>query len=156
MICLAAIVTILGVNIYLVLGRNLICAYNNPVKYDYQFLPMFCLLAASLLTKFDSIDLTKLRDKRNKLVFLVTLAGLIFIAVSMIQNLLVLNGFVTQTGILFRVEGEMGYAFEHIALKGEAVIFWGIQWLGLTVVAFSLLWANRYRLKTLVAALQNL
>ncbi|MGD2066308.1 MAG: glycosyltransferase family 39 protein [Candidatus Bathyarchaeota archaeon] len=154
LICLAAVVTILGVNMYLVLGRNLICAYNNPVKYDYQFLPLFCLLAASLLNKLYSLDLTNLTDKRNKLVFLFTLIGLVLIAVSMIQNVLVLNSYVTQTGVLFSVEGEMGYSFEHIALNDTPVISWAFQWLSFAVVAFSLFWANRDKLKTLAAMLK--
>ncbi len=154
LICLAAVVTILGVNMYLVLGRNLICAYNNPVKYDYQFLPLFCLLAASLLNKFYSLDLANVGNKRRKLVFLLTLIGLVLIVVSMIQNVLVLNGYVTQTGVLFSVEGEMGYAFEHVALNGVAAVSWGIQWLGFTVVVFSLFWANRDKLKTLAATLK--
>jgi 4-amino-4-deoxy-L-arabinose transferase-like glycosyltransferase len=149
MICLAAIVTILGVNMYLVLGRNLICAYNNPVKYDYQFLPMFCLLAASLLNKFYSLDLTNLGNKRNKLVSLVTLIGLVLIVCSMIQNVLVLNSYAIQTGVLFSVEGEMGYSFEHIAFNGNAAISWALQWLGFAVVAFALFWANKDKLKTL-------
>jgi hypothetical protein len=149
MICLAAIVIILGVNVYLVLGRNLVCAYNNPVKYDYQFLPMFCLLAASLLNKLYSLELTKLRDKRSKVVFIVTFAGLILIVVSLIQNVLVLNGYVTQTGVLFSVEAEMGYAFEHIALTDTAATSWIFQWLGFSIVAFSLLLVNKNKFKDL-------
>ena len=154
MICLAAIVTILGVNMYLVLGRNLICAYNNPVKYDYQFLPLFCLLAASLLNKFYSLDPANLGNKRNKLVSMFTLIGLVLIFVSMIQNVLVLNSYATQTGVLFSVEGEMGYSFEHIALNGSATISWVLQWLGFAVVSFALFWANKDKLKTLVTTLK--
>ncbi|PVX26823.1 MAG: hypothetical protein CW716_05210, partial [Candidatus Bathyarchaeum sp.] len=153
-ICLAAVVTILGVNMYLVLGRNRICAYNNPVKYDYQFLPLFCLLAASLLNKFYSLDLTNLRDTKSKLVFLVTVTGLVLIVVSMVQNVLVLNGYVTQTGVLFSVEGEMGYSFEHIAFNDVAPISWTLQCLGLATVSFSLFWVNRDKLKTLAATLK--
>ena len=156
LICLATVAAVVGVNMFLVLGRNLICPYNNPIKYDYQFLPLFCLLAASLLNKFYSLDLADLRGKRGKLVFVVTLIGLALIVVSMIQNVLVLNGYVTQTGVLFSVEGEMGYSFEHIALNTEASISWALQWLGFAVVAFSLIWANRDRLKTLGAMLQQL
>jgi 4-amino-4-deoxy-L-arabinose transferase-like glycosyltransferase len=154
LICLAAVAAVLGVNMFLVLGRNLICPYNNPIKYDYQFLPLFCLLAASLLNKFYSFDLMDLGGKRDKLVFLVTLSGLVLIGLAMIQNVLVLNGYVTQTGVLFSVEGEMGYSFEHIALNGVASIAWALQWLGFGIVAFSLIWANRDKLKTLGATLQ--
>jgi hypothetical protein len=74
----------------------------------------------------------------------------------MIQNVLVLNGYVTQTGVLFSVEGERGYSFEHIALNGVASIAWALQWLGFGIVAFSLIWANRDKLKTLGATLQQL
>jgi hypothetical protein len=138
----------------LVLGRNLICAYNNPVKYDYQFLPLFCLLAASLLNKFYSLDPANLGNKRNKLVSMFTLIGLVLIFVSMIQNVLVLNSYATQTGVLFSVEGEMGYSFEHIALNGSATISWVLQWLGFAVVSFALFWANKDKLKTLVTKLK--
>ena len=128
---------------FLVLCKNLICPYNNPIKYEYQFLPLFCLLAASLLNKFYSLDLANLRGKRNKLVFLVTLIGLVLIVLSMIQNVHVLNTCTTQTGILFSVEGEMGYSFDH----GATSISWAFHWLGFAIVAFSLIWANRDRLK---------
>jgi 4-amino-4-deoxy-L-arabinose transferase-like glycosyltransferase len=156
LLCLTAVATVLGVNIYLVLGRNLICPYNNPIKYDYQFLPLFCLLAASLLNKLYSFDLPKLGGKRGKLVFLVTLVGLVLIVASIVQNVLVLNGYATQTGVLFSVEKGMGYSFEHIALNGGASIAWALQWLGFAAVAFSLVWANRDKLKTLAATLQQL
>jgi 4-amino-4-deoxy-L-arabinose transferase-like glycosyltransferase len=156
MICLATVAAVVGVNMFLVLGKNLITPYNNPIKYEYQFLPLFCLLAASLLNKLYSLDLANLRGKRNKLVFLVTLSGLVLIGASMIQNVLVLNGYATQTGVRFDVEGEMGYSFEHVALNGAANISWAFQWLGIAIVAVSLLWANRKRLKTLGTTLRQL
>jgi 4-amino-4-deoxy-L-arabinose transferase-like glycosyltransferase len=156
MICLVTVAAVLGVNMFLVLGKNLNCPYNNPIKYDYQFLPLFCLLAASLLNKFYSLDLANLGGKRRKLVFLVTLFGLVLIVASMIQNVLVLNGYATQTGIRFDVEGEMGYSFEHAALNVAPHISWAVQWLGFAIVALTLLWANRKRLKTLGAALRQL
>jgi 4-amino-4-deoxy-L-arabinose transferase-like glycosyltransferase len=156
LICLATVAAVLGVNMFLVLGRNLVCPYNNPIKYDYQFLPLFCLLAASLLNKFYSLGLADLGGKRSKLVFFVTLFGLVLIVASMIQNILVLNGYATQTGIRFDVEGEMGYSFEHAALNGAVGISWALQWLGFAVVAFSLLWANRKRLKTLETTFRQL
>ena len=154
LICLAAVVTVLGVNMYLVLGRNLITPYNNPIKYDYQFLPLFCLLAASLLNKFYSFSLTDLGGKRSKLVFLGIVFGLVLIVVSMVQNLHVLNMYATQAGVLFSVEGEMGYSFEHISLEGATSIAWALQWLGFAIIVFSLIWANRDKLKTLGATLQ--
>jgi 4-amino-4-deoxy-L-arabinose transferase-like glycosyltransferase len=156
LICLVTVAAVLGVNMFLVLGRNLNCPYNNPLKYDYQFLPMFCLLAVSILNKFHSFDLADLGNKRSKLAFIITLAGLILVVVSMIQNVIVLNGYVTQTGVLFRVEGEMGYSFEHSALNWEPSISWMLQWLGFSIVALSLIWANKKQLKTLETALRQL
>ncbi len=156
MICLVTVAAVLGVNMFLVIGKNLITPYNNPIKYEYQFLPLFCLLAASLLNKLYSLDLADLRGKQSKLVFLVTLFGLVLIVLSMIQNVYVLNGYVTQTGIRFNVEGEMGYSFDHAALIGAPYISWAFQWLGFAIVALSLLWANRDRLKTLGATFRQL
>jgi len=147
LICLATVAAVAGVNMFLVIGKNLICPYNNPIKYEYQFLPLFCLLAASLLNKFYSLDLADLRGKRNKLTFLVTLFGLVLIILSMIQNVHVLNTYTTQTGIRFNVEGEMGYSFDHVALNDATNISLAFQWLGFAIVAFSLLWANRDKLK---------
>jgi 4-amino-4-deoxy-L-arabinose transferase-like glycosyltransferase len=155
MICLATVAAVVGVNMFLVLGKNLICPYNNPIKYEYQFLPLFCLLAASLLNKLYSLDLANLRIKRNKLIFLFTLFGLVLIVLSMIQNVHILNGYIKQTGIRFDVEGEIGYSFEHIALNGVLHISWAFQWLGFAIVALSLLWANRHILKRLGATLQK-
>jgi 4-amino-4-deoxy-L-arabinose transferase-like glycosyltransferase len=156
LICLATVAAVLGVNMFLVLGRNLVCPYNNPLKYDYQFLPMFCLLTASLLNKLYSFNLADLGGKRNKLVFLVTLSGLILTGATMVQTVVVLNGYATQTGILFSVEGEMGYSFEHVSLNGAASISWVFQWLGFAIVVLSLIWANRKGLKTLEAAFRQL
>jgi 4-amino-4-deoxy-L-arabinose transferase-like glycosyltransferase len=155
LICLATVVAVVGVNMFLVIGKNLVTPYNNPIKYEYQFLPLFCLLAASLLNKLYSFDLTDLKSRRSKLVFLVTLFGLVLIGVSMIQNVHVLNAYTTQTEVRFNVEGEMGYSFEHIALNGATAISWAVQWLGLGVVVFSILWANKNRLKMLGATLQQ-
>lgn len=154
LVCLAAVVAVLGVNMFLVFGRNLVTPYNNPIKYDYQFLPLFCLLVASLLNKFYSFDLTNLGSKRDKLAFLVTLSGLVLIVLSMIQNVLVLNSYVTQAGILFSVEKGRGYFFEHIAMNAATSITWALQWLGFAIVAFSIIWTNRDKLKTLGATLQ--
>jgi len=147
LICLATVAAVAGVNMFLAIGKNLICPYNNPIKYEYQFLPLFCLLAASLLNKFYSLDFADLRGKRNKLIFLVTIFGLVLIVLSMIQNVHVLNAYTTQTEIRFNVEGKMGYSFEHVALNVAPNISLAFQWLGFAIVVFSLLWANRDRLK---------
>ena len=155
LICLATVAAVVGVNMFLVLGKNLVCPYNNPIKYEYQFLPLFCLLAASLLNKLHSLNLADLGGKRGKLIFLVTLSGLVLIVLSMIQNVLILNSYTTQTGVLFSVEGEIGYSFEHAALNGAPYISWAFQWLGFAVIAVSFLWANRKRLKMLGATLQQ-
>ena len=51
LICLATIMLIVAVNTFLGAGLNLKSPYNNAIKYDYQALPFFSLLAASLVGK---------------------------------------------------------------------------------------------------------
>ncbi len=157
LICLATIAVVVGVNMFLVLGKNLICPYVNPIKYEYQFLPLLCLLAASLLNKLYSLGFSAdLNRKRDKLVFLVTLFGLALIVMSMIQNVHVLNAYSSENWIQFKVEGEIGYSFDHVSPNVATNISLAVQWLGLAIIAFSLLWANRHKLKTLGATLRQL
>ena len=150
LICLATIAAVAGVNMYLAIGKNLVCPYTNPIKYDYQLLPMLCLLAGSLITKAYKLGrLSKSKNKQDKLIVVGVLLGLGFIAVSMIQNIQALNGYATQNEILVNVEREIFYSFNNVTLNGtsNSLVF---QLLGFGILALSLVWANKNKLKTLM------
>ena len=77
LICLATILPILILNMILGAGLNLKAPYLNAIKYDYEALPFFCLIAASLVGKCLSLmSLTKYKAKLNrKLVLSVVTTG---------------------------------------------------------------------------------
>ena len=61
-----------GVHSLLVIGQNLASPYVEAIKYDYQFLPLFCLLAASLVSKCHTLlESTVLKSMKNKLFLLI-------------------------------------------------------------------------------------
>ena len=146
LICLTTIAAVAGVNMYLAIGKNLVCPYTNPIKYDYQLLPMLCLLAASLITKVHSIgSFTASKNNQEKLTGFIVFVGLILVAASMIQNLQVLNSYATQNEILINVEREIYYSFNNITPNSNLIF----QVLGFVIIALSLLWANKDKLKAL-------
>ena len=82
LMCLAAIFVILGIDTFFALGLNYKAPFTGAVKYDYQSLPFFCLLAGSLLSKSKTLFAT-LKKKLNLswLFFGVAFAGmLLFLA----------------------------------------------------------------------------
>lgn len=150
LICLATIAAVVGVNMYLAIGKNLVCPYTNPIKYDYQLLPMLCLLAGSLITKAYKLEsLTKSKSKQDKLIVGGVVLGLVLILVSMIQNLYALNVYSAQSEILVNVEREIFYSFNNVTVNStsNSLVF---QLLGFVILALSLVWANKDKLKTLM------
>ena len=65
LVCVATILVVLGVDAFLALGLNYRAPYTSLIKYGYQSLPFFCLLAGSLLSKFQTLAVT-LRMKLNR------------------------------------------------------------------------------------------
>jgi 4-amino-4-deoxy-L-arabinose transferase-like glycosyltransferase len=141
---LAAILGIAGVNMYLVLARGLSVPYVDPVKYDYQALPAFCLLAASLMDK-TRLLLPKFRGEPNKskISFVVAVIGVILLVSSVAVNMLTLSNLIGKDHLVFKVEGDVGFSFERLSPTiGQQYLF-AVQVLGFVVVGLSLLWANK-------------
>ena len=147
LICFATIVSVAGLNMYLALGRNLWVPYVDPFKYDYQILPAFCWLAASLASKYHLLrDWAGSKDKQHKLVFSIALIGLILLTVSMIVNMLILWTFIGKDYLLFKVDKVVGYSFERLLPIAGPNYLMTIQLLGFVLIIFSLLWANKDKL----------
>jgi hypothetical protein len=87
-VCLVTIIGIAGVNMYLVLARGLWVPYVDPVKYDYQLLPAFCWLAASLAPKvYKFANSASAEFKRRKLFLALALVGLGVLIGSVLLNM---------------------------------------------------------------------
>ena len=106
LICLATILSVVSVNTFLGAVLNLNSPYLNTIKYDYQSLPFFSLLAASLVSKALSLfNSLKSRGKLSKLLFFfVALGGLGLVTAAIFYNMYYAHQFATWDFLLFRVE----------------------------------------------------
>jgi hypothetical protein len=166
LIFLATIIGVAGLNMYLVLGRNLLIPYVDPIKYDYSLLPLFCWLAASLANKcYLLFSQQSFKGNHQKLIFSIVMIGLFLLVASMIVSLKNLN-WSTRTGFLFfRAEGGLGYSlfslspvmgisfFEILSPIGIARINYleTIQDLAFILIVIILLRANRDKFEQLRA-----
>jgi 4-amino-4-deoxy-L-arabinose transferase-like glycosyltransferase len=149
LMCLASILVVGGINTFLAVGLNLKSPYINPIKYDYQFLPFFSLLAASLVGKcFLLFNSAKSKEKLSKLLFFIASVGLVLLAVSMFVNMNFLNQHSTADHWLFKVERNqyIGYSFINSMPLDESSPLMRIQYLGFAFVLSGLVWASRHKL----------
>jgi hypothetical protein len=156
LMCLATIVAVGSVDTFLAIGLNLNAPYFNPIKYNYQFLPFFCLLAASLVGKsFLLFNSAKSKEKLNKLLFSAALVGLVLLAASMVLNMNFVNQYSTWDHWLFRVERDqnIGYSFINSTPIGENSLLMNVQYLGFAFVLSGLVWASRHKVGGFLCAL---
>lgn len=156
LMCLATILAVGSINTFLAVGLNLKSPYINPIKYDYQFLPFFSLLAASLVGKclllFNS---AKSKEKLSKLLFSIASVGLVLLAASMLLNMNFLNQQSTGDHWLFKVERnqEIGYSFINSTPLDQNSPLMSIQYLGFAFVLSGLVWASRHKLASFLHGL---
>jgi 4-amino-4-deoxy-L-arabinose transferase-like glycosyltransferase len=139
LICLATILLVVGIDAVLALGLNLKSPYGGVIKYDYQALPFFCLLAGSLLSKSQSL-LATLKLKRDRLLFVLACAGLICLGVAIFSNLYYINLYSQSSYILFKVEGQVGYSFTSTLTLGSTSLVY-VQYMGFALLVLGLIWA---------------
>lgn len=149
--CFVTIVTAIAINVYLGYVANLSSPYMNPIKYVYQALPYFCLLAASLLVKSNSLfDLAKSRQKLEKIGFFLLLTAIFLVTMSLYRNMDYSHQFSTWDYLLFRAQpNALGYSFFHpnpITNDNPLML---IQYTGFGVAVSGLLWAGRSELASL-------
>lgn len=101
-ISLAVIVCVISVNTYLGAGLDLKAPFLNAIKYDYQSLPFFCFLAASLVTKGSSL-ISSAKTKRKLAIFIATV-GVILVAAAIVYNMRYVHLFSTSEYLLFKVD----------------------------------------------------
>ena len=149
LMCIVTILVVGSVDMLLAVGLNCGAPYMNPIKYNYQALPFFSLLAASLVGKsllmFNSV---KSKEKWSKLIFSVVVVGLVLLAVAMFLNMNWVNEYATWDHWLFKVEWNqnVGYAFLNPDPISKGSSLMGVQYLGFAVVLSGLVWAGRKKL----------
>ena len=150
LICAVTIFVIVGIDAFFALGLNYKAPYTGAVKYDYQSLPFFCLLAAALLSKTQSSFLTLKKNlKINWLFFGIACAGAFLVAVAFFTNFFKAISFGQLNYLVFTVEGSVGYSFFNSAqIVGTSSLVY-VQYVGLAIVLSGLLWMAKEKLKAL-------
>ncbi len=153
-ICLAVIICVISVNTFLGAGLDLKSPYLNAIKYDYQSLPFFSFLAASLISKSISLlNLSKTKRKLNKIAFFfIASAGFVLVAASILYNMSYVHLFSTWNYLLFRVEPNLnlGYSLFNDAPIGVNSLLMGFQYFGFTIALSGLVWISRHKIRSLL------
>jgi len=147
LICLITIVTIIVVDLYLAVNLNLKAPYTSAIKYIYQSLPFFSLVAASLAHK--SISLIKVAKQSAKfkkvLLISVSVLGIGLLAVSIIANMNTAQKLATTSYLIFRVQPgqDVGYSFYvlHPLSQGDPLLI--VQFFGFVMLSSGILWRSR-------------
>ena len=150
LISLSAILVIVGVDTFFALGFNYKAPFTGAVKYDYQSLPFFCLLAAALLSKTQSLLLTlKKLLNLNWLFFGIACAGTLSATVAIFINFYKAIGYGQLNYLVFTVEGSVGYSFFNSAqIVGTNSLVYA-QYLGFAIVLTGLIWIAKDKIKTI-------
>ena len=147
-ICLAVIGCIISVNTFLGAGLDLKAPYLNAIKYDYQSLPFFCFLAASLISKsFSLLSLRETKENRSKIISsLIASTGLALVAAAIIYNVWYVHLFSTWNYLIFRVEPSInaGYSLFNATPIGEQSFLMFTQYLGFAIMLSGLLYTSRH------------
>jgi 4-amino-4-deoxy-L-arabinose transferase-like glycosyltransferase len=159
LICLATILAIVAVNTFLGAGLNLKSPYNNAIKYAFQSLPFFSLLAASLLGKCLSLFHSAKSElkRQRRLVLSAVFVGMFLLGATMFVNLSYAHLLSTADYLLFKVEPNvvLGYSLFNPTPTGMHSLLMAIQYFGFAVVVSGFLWAGRHELVGLVKRLRS-
>jgi len=142
LLCLITIIIVVGVNVFLGLGLNLYAPYHNPVKYEYQSLPFFCMMAASLVNK-NFIISNPSGLKQSRLTHFLALSGVVLLTVSTVLNILFIHVFSMTNNAVFSVEfsRDTGYTLGNMAPNGLNSSRTHIQFIGFSLIVAGLVWA---------------
>jgi 4-amino-4-deoxy-L-arabinose transferase-like glycosyltransferase len=150
LICLAAVACVVSVNTFLGAVLDLKAPFLNAFKYDYQALPFFCLLAASMTSKsiilFNS---AKIKLKLNKLLhYSFALTGLFLVPASIFYNMHFVNLFSNADYLIFRVQPgvNVGYSIFNSAPTSGNILHTSIQFAGFALALSGLFWISRHKI----------
>jgi 4-amino-4-deoxy-L-arabinose transferase-like glycosyltransferase len=147
-ICVAVIMCALSVNTFLGAALDLKAPFLDAFKYNFQTLPFFSLLAASLISKslamFNSAK-TKLNISKIVL-YALAVAGVFLVVASILYNMRFVNLFSSANYLIFRVEPtvNVGYSLFNSAPTSGNTLY--IQLFGFAVALSGLFWIGRHKI----------
>jgi len=142
LISLATVVLVVGFDAFLALALNFRAPFNSVVKYDYQALPFFCLLAGSISSKCRLLlGSFRLKQKGRWLLLGLTCLGAVFLIIAIFFNMYYVGLFSRQSIIIFKVEGSIAYSFSNLAPLSSVGCSVFAQYCGFLLVVLGLLWA---------------
>ena len=153
LVCLVTILFILGVDMYLGVTLNLKAPYTSAVKYIYQSLPFFSLVAGSLASKSGELlkysrKLGRAADRlKGGLLLSVSLVGLFLLLAPIFANMNTALQLTTVSHVIFRVhpEQDIGYTFLIPLPSSEEISMPAlVQFHGFIILVSGLLWASRH------------
>ncbi len=139
-IFLGTVVGVGGLVTFFALGVNLVAPYAGVVKYLYQLLPLFCLLAASLVVKCALLRRSGLMGKRNRMLVYAALVGVGFLVAALVLEGVGIFLFSRQSYVQFN-SGEVAYSFLNplpIESFGASAV---VQVLGFVFIGFGVVLA---------------
>ena len=154
LVCLVTVLFVLGLNMYLGVALNLKVPYTSAIKYSYQSLPFFSLVAGSLASK--SVLLLKSARKANRaridrlkriLLLSVGLVGLFLLVTPLFASINTAWELATVSHVIFRVQPnqDLGYTFLIPFPSRETMPMPAlVQFYGFIIILSGLLWASRH------------
>jgi 4-amino-4-deoxy-L-arabinose transferase-like glycosyltransferase len=145
-VCLISVLSILGVNMYLGVNLNLKAPYSSVIKFSYQALPFFSLIAASLAAKsFLLLNRVKYATKvKRLLIVLVGVIGLFLLVAPLIVNMNSAHQLSANSFLFFQTQANqnVGYSF-YASPTSQNTLLMATQYFGFVIVLSGLLWASR-------------
>jgi len=147
LVCLVSLLSVLGVNMYLGVNLDLKAPYTSAVKFSYQSLPFFSLLAGSLAAKSVALlsNAVKCVKLKKFLVVSMAIVGVFFLFAPLIVNMNSANRLSTTSYIVFQVQPgqDLGYSFYvDQPISSDSLLMVG-QFLGFLLIFLGLFWASR-------------
>jgi hypothetical protein len=128
----------------LALGLNFRAPYTTVFKYDYQSLPFFCLLAASLPSKFQTLIATlKVKLNQNWVFLGISLLGTLSLIAAIFSNFYFAHVDSELKIVEFTVERQVSYSFSNSTQTVEPNILQIVQYVGFAMVLLGLIWAAK-------------
>ncbi len=151
LICLATVAFVVIVNTFLGAALDLKSPYQNAIKYDYQALPFFSLLAASLIPKVGSL-FQLASEKKKKIYSFFSFIGIVLVVSALAYNMSYVNLFSTWDYLVFRVEPgvNLGYSLTSNTPIGADSLMMDLQILGFTIAISGLTWLSRHKIVLLI------